>query len=88
MRFLYKRQPAEELQLELQDVRQAMSSGGLVLFDLLFYSFIFAILIMPMKAGFIQFSGLFLLVYGAFTCLFLFIRRSVNKYSETNDFLK
>jgi hypothetical protein len=79
MRFLYKRPPAEELHLEIRDVRQVMCSGGLVLFDLLFYSFIFALLIMPVKAGFVQFGALFLFIYSSFSCLFFIVRKTMNK---------
>jgi hypothetical protein len=88
MRFLYKRQPAEELQLEIRDVRHAMSSGGLVLFDLLFYSFIFALLIMPIKAGYIVFMGYFSLIYFTFACIFLFIRKLIDDQQFLKDFWK
>lgn len=80
MRFLYKRPPAEELHHEIRDVRQAMCFGGLVLFDLLFYSFIFALLIMPVEAGFVHFGGLFLFIYSSFSCLFFIIRKTMNKH--------
>jgi hypothetical protein len=81
MRFLYKRPPVEELHIEIRDVRQAMCSGGLVLFDLLFYSFIFALLIMPVNAGFVHFGTVFLFMYSSFACLFFLVRKAMNKLS-------
>lgn len=86
MRFLFKRQPADELQPEIQDVRQAMCSGGLVLFDLIFYSLIFAILIMPVKAGLMLFCGLFLSVYISFAFIFLIVRKALNNRGTINFF--
>lgn len=86
MRFLYKRQPANELQLEIQDVRDAMCSGKLVLFDLLFYSFIFAILIMPTESSLPIFGGLFLLIYLSFASLFLIVRKVMDNRNIFNDF--
>ncbi|HAQ06719.1 MAG TPA: hypothetical protein DCR24_04015, partial [Bacillus bacterium] len=84
MRFLYKRQPANELQHEIQDVKHAMCSGKLVLFDLLFYSFIFAILLIPAQASLVIFGGLFLLIYVSFAGLFLIFRKIMNNWREFN----
>ncbi|RSD26291.1 hypothetical protein [Mesobacillus subterraneus] len=75
MRFLYKRKPAEALRFEIQAVRDVMCSGHFVLLDLLFYSFLFALLIMPVTTGMLQFGGVLLLIYSTFACLFLLIRK-------------
>jgi fatty-acid desaturase len=78
MRFLYKRQPANELQQELREVRHVMCSGSLVFFDLLFYSFLFALLILPAKAGMILFGGLYVLIYLSLAGIFVFIHKTIN----------
>lgn len=85
MRFFYKRQPAEELKLEIDDVRQAMCSGSLVMFDLLFYSFFFALLLMPIKANLLHFGMLFLFVYILFASIFLIVRKVMDKKQDCND---
>lgn len=77
MRFIYKRMPFEELQFELRAVSQAMCSGSLVLFDLLFYSLILTLLTMPADSPFLHFLCTFLLIYVSFACLFLIVRRTV-----------
>jgi hypothetical protein len=77
MRFIYKREPVEELQLELQEVSQTMCSGGLVLFDLLFYSLILTFLIPPAAATLLHFTCTFFMIYASFACLFFFVRRTV-----------
>lgn len=71
MRFLIKRQPASELEQEIKDVRHVMGLCSLVLFDLLFYSFLFAILILPAKSGLFLFGVLYVFIYLSFTYLFL-----------------
>ncbi len=75
MRFLYKRQPHDELKRELEIVRNTMCSGEFVLFDLLFYSFIFSLLIIPENSGAWLFCILFFLIYLAGACVFLIVRR-------------
>jgi hypothetical protein len=85
MRFLYKRQPAEELQLEIDAVRQTMCSGSLVLFDLLFYSFIFALFMLPVKASLLHFGGLFLFVYVLFASIFIIVRKVMDKKRDFTD---
>lgn len=85
MRFIFKREPIEDLRFELQKVSQAMCSGGLVLFDLLFYSLIFTILIIPAAASLLHFTGIFLLIYVSFTCIFLFVRRTVREVTSYHE---
>jgi hypothetical protein len=85
MRFLYKRRPAEELQLEIDDVRQIMCSGSLVMFDLLFYSFLFALLMMPVKASLLHFSASFIFVYVLFAFIFILVRKAMNKNRDNKD---
>jgi hypothetical protein len=85
MRFIYKREPVEDLQLELRKVSQVMSSGGLVLFDLLFYSLIFTLLIMPAASPILHLSGIYLLIYVSFSCIFLFVRRTAREISEYHE---
>ncbi|MFT9596584.1 hypothetical protein [Mesobacillus sp.] len=77
MRFIFKREPIEDLQLELRKVIQAMCSGHFVLLDLLFYSLIFTVLIIPASSPLLHFTGTFLLIYVSFACLFLFVRKTV-----------
>lgn len=84
MRFLYKRQPIGELEDELSQVWQAMSSGWLVLFDLLFYSFILTLLIMPLTFTITRMTGTFLIIYSSLVCLFLLIRKAVKEKDATN----
>ena len=86
MRFLYKRQPANELQQELREVRHVMCSGSLVFFDLLFYSFIFALLILPAKAGMIFFGGLYGLIYLSLAGIFVLIHRTINSHAFFTGF--
>lgn len=85
MRFFYKRQPSDELELEIDDVQQAMCSGSLVMFDLFFYSFFFALLLMPIKASLLHFGGLFLFVYVLFASIFLIVRKVMDKKQDCND---
>lgn len=73
MRFLFKRKPISYLQEELLEVRQTMCSNGLVVLDLLFYSFIFTLLIMPLASTLAEFTGTFIVIYISCLSLFLFI---------------
>lgn len=84
MRFLYKRPPIGELEGELSHVCKAMSSGWLVLFDLLFYSFIVTLLIMPLTFTLTRMTGTFIIIYFSLACLFLLIRKAVKGKDETH----
>ncbi|MCM3122097.1 hypothetical protein QNH36_15150 [Mesobacillus sp. AQ2] len=84
MRFLYKRQPIGEMEDELSQVWQAMSSGWLVLFDLLFYSFILTLLIMPLTFTITRLTGTFIIIYSSLVCLFLLIRKAGKEKDDTN----
>jgi hypothetical protein len=88
MRFIYKREPVEELQLELQEVSQTMCSGVLVLFDLLFYSLILTFLITPAASTLLHVTCTFLLIYVSFVCLFLFVRRTLRVIAPVRDYDK
>ncbi|MBT2677813.1 hypothetical protein J7E38_02305 [Bacillus sp. ISL-35] len=83
MRFLYKRQPIGELEEELSQVWQAMSSGWLVLFDLLFYSFILTLLLMPLTFTLTRITGTFIIIYSSLACLFLLIRKAAKEKDVT-----
>ncbi|ESU30229.1 hypothetical protein G3A_23000 [Bacillus sp. 17376] len=85
MRFIFKREPIEDLRLELRKVIQAMCSGHLVLVDLLFYSLIFTILIIPAASPLLHFTATFLLIYASFACLFLFVKRAVREITEYQE---
>ncbi|WP_226085205.1 hypothetical protein [Mesobacillus sp. S13] len=88
MRFIYKREPVEEMQLELQEVSQALCSGGLILFDLLFYSLILTVLITPAASTLLHFTCTFLLTYVSFACLFLLIRRTIKGITPVRHYDK
>ncbi|CAM4049148.1 YrhK domain-containing protein [Mesobacillus thioparans] len=76
MRFLYKRQSIGELEEDLAQVWQVMSSGWLVLIDLLFYSFILTLLTSPVTFTVTRMTGTFIIIYFSLACLFLLIRKA------------
>ncbi|MBT2695038.1 hypothetical protein J7E32_18750 [Bacillus sp. ISL-55] len=71
--------------MELRKVIQAMCSGHLVLVDLIFYSLIFTVLIIPAASSLLLFTVIFLLIYVSFACIFLFIRRSVGEITDYHE---
>ena len=86
MRFLFKRPNAENVKQDLDTVINVMLSDIYIYFDLLWYSLIFTLFLIPvlhsLKAAILFFGG----SYVFFCCLFFFFISSIKRRGWKRNF--
>ncbi|PLR81064.1 hypothetical protein CVD25_06695 [Bacillus canaveralius] len=77
MRFLIRKSPTENIQVELQAVQTVMVSSYFVMADLFFYALLFTLMLTPMLPSIFTAVLFFISVYGSFGALYIFLKKSL-----------